>query len=52
MPKTAPFSLRLDPMLKERLQRVANKERRSLTNLVELILDDFVQRYEKQQERK
>lgn len=47
MPKTAPFSLRLDPMLKERLQRIANKERRSLTNLVELVLEDFVKSQER-----
>ena len=33
--KTAPFSMRFDPELKARLQAIADKERRSLTNLIE-----------------
>ncbi len=41
MQKTAPFSMRLTPELKEHLQRIANRERRSLTNLIEMILLDF-----------
>lgn len=43
MQKTAPFSMRLAPELKEHLQRIANRERRSLTNLVEKVLSDFVE---------
>ena len=44
MQKTAPFSMRLSPELKEQLQRIANRERRSLTNLVEKVLVEFVER--------
>lgn len=35
MNKTAPFSMRLDPELKEELQRLADADNRSLTNYVE-----------------
>jgi len=44
MQKTAPFSMRLSHELKEQLQRIANRERRSLTNLVEKVLVEFVER--------
>ena len=36
--------MRLSPELKEQLQRIANRERRSLTNLVEKVLVEFVER--------
>jgi len=36
--------MRLSPDLKEQLQRIANRERRSLTNLVEKVLVEFVER--------
>jgi len=36
--KTAPFSMRLDPELKARLQALADKEHRSLTNYLEVKL--------------
>lgn len=35
--------MRLSPELKEQLQRIANRERRSLTNLVEKALIEFVE---------
>ena len=41
---TPVFSMRLSPELKEQLQRIANRERRSLTNLVEKVLVEFVER--------
>lgn len=43
MTKTAPFSLRLEPKLKEELQRLADAERRSLTNFVEVKLYEIVE---------
>jgi predicted transcriptional regulator len=42
MRKTMPFSMRLRPELKQRLQELANLDRRSLTNYVELLLEDHV----------
>lgn len=36
--------MRLSPELKEQLQRIANRERRSLTNLVEKVLVEFVEK--------
>lgn len=42
MAKTLPLSLRLEPELKAELQRLAQADRRSLTNLVEIILEDYV----------
>lgn len=42
MKKTLPFSIRLDADLKSELQRLADADRRSLTNLVEVILYNFV----------
>ena len=42
MAKTLPFSLRLDPELKAELQRLADADRRSLSNFVEIILEDYV----------
>ena len=43
MKKTLPFSIRLDADLKSELQRLADADRRSLTNLVEVVLYNFVQ---------
>lgn len=40
--RTAPFSMRLTPDLKEELQRLADADRRSLTNYIELVLEDHV----------
>jgi predicted transcriptional regulator len=39
MSKTAPLSFRLDPDLKQRLQDLALADRRSLTNYIELVLE-------------
>jgi predicted transcriptional regulator len=40
MSKTAPFSMRLSPELKAKLQRLADADRRSLTNYIEVLLED------------
>jgi hypothetical protein len=38
MPKTAPLSLRIDPACKEALQKVSEREHRSLANAVEFLI--------------
>jgi predicted transcriptional regulator len=40
--KTAPFSMRLDPELKRELQKLAERDHRSLTNYIELLLRTHV----------
>jgi predicted transcriptional regulator len=42
MAKTVPLSHRLDPELKAELQRLADADRRSLTNYIEIVLEDHV----------
>lgn len=42
MRKTVPLSHRLDPDLKEKLQRLADADRRSLTNYIEIVLEKHV----------
>ena len=42
MAKTLPFSMRLDPELKESLEALAKRENRSLTNFVETRLREIV----------
>lgn len=42
MAKTVPFSMRLDPDLKAALQKLADADRRSLTNFIEAKLWDIV----------
>ena len=42
MPKDARLDMRITSELKEALQRCADKERRRLTDLVEIILTDHV----------
>ena len=57
MAKTAPFSMRMEGELKKRLQKLADADRRSLTNYVEGKLWEVVEaeerakRNEKRQER-
>jgi predicted transcriptional regulator len=41
MSKTAPFSMRLPPELKARLQKLAEAENRSLTNFIETKLREI-----------
>lgn len=41
--RTVPFSMRLDPELKARLQAMADKERRTLTNFIEVRLWDIAE---------
>lgn len=40
--RTLPFSMRLPPELKAELQRLADADRRSLTNYIEIVLEDHV----------
>jgi len=42
-PKTLPFSMRLDQAVKEELQRLADRDRRSLTNYVEKLLAEHIE---------
>lgn len=44
--RTVPFSMRLDPELKARLQALADRERRSLTNFLEVKLWEIVENAE------
>lgn len=52
MIKTAPFSMRLPPDLKVALQAMAEAEKRSLTNYVEKVLSDHVERMQGADARK
>ncbi len=40
MAKTVPMSFRLTPELKAKLQSLADADRRSLTNYIEIVLED------------
>jgi hypothetical protein len=42
MAKTTPFSMRLPPDLKLALKRLADEDRRSLTNYIEVLLEQHV----------
>jgi hypothetical protein len=42
MAKTVPFSMRLDPKLKDELQKLADADHRSLTNYIEVKLREIV----------
>jgi predicted transcriptional regulator len=44
MTRTAPFSMRLPPSLKAELQALAEREHRSLTNYIEVVLLQHIQR--------
>lgn len=48
MVKTLPFSMRLDVELKERLQKLAAADHRSLTNLVEKVLLEYCDAHDRQ----
>jgi len=39
--KTTTLTLRIDPMIKEGLRLLAEKEHRSLTNMVEVLIRDY-----------
>ena len=39
--KTTTLTLRVDPMIKEGLRLLAEKEHRSLTNMVEVMIRDY-----------
>jgi predicted transcriptional regulator len=51
MAKTVPMSHRLKPELKAKLQRLADADRRSLTNYVELVLEKHVEEGHKRQSK-
>lgn len=40
--KTATLNLRIDPALKAALERAAKNERRTVTNLIEKLIEDHV----------
>jgi len=42
MNRIVPFSMRLDPKVKAALKQAADRENRSLTNLIEKILLDWI----------
>lgn len=42
VPKTLPLSFRLRPELKAALQKLADADRRSLTNYIEVLLGDHI----------
>lgn len=52
MTKTAPLSMRLDPDLKARLKRLAQRENRSLTNFIETKLRCIANEAPAESERK
>ena len=41
--RVKPFSLRLDPLLRAKLQALADAELRSLTNYIQLVLEQHVE---------
>jgi len=45
--KTELIGIRIAPEMRERLQKIADEETRSLSNLVLKILKDFLANYEK-----
>ena len=45
--KASTCSFRIEPNVKEKLQTIADKQGRSLSSLIELILNDFLDSYEK-----
>lgn len=44
--KTATLTLRIDPTFKEALRTVAEREHRSIANMVEVLVRDYCQRNE------
>jgi predicted transcriptional regulator len=45
--KTATLSLRLKPELKERAEKVAEADHRTLTSLIEKLLSDHIEQHER-----
>jgi len=43
MAKTHPLGFRVDPLLKEALERAAKTDRRSVSSLIENVLSDWLQ---------
>lgn len=46
MPKTSPRSIRLKAVLLDHLNHMAERENRSINNLIETILQEYVEEYE------
>lgn len=47
MPETVVTTIRIEPELKQELEAVAKQEKRSLNNLIALILSDYIERQKK-----
>jgi len=45
--KLVAVALRISPEMREKLQKIADKEMRSLSNLIKKILTEYLQQYEK-----
>ena len=43
------IGFRIDEKIKERLEEIAKKERRPLANLIRIIVEDWLEEYEKSQ---
>ncbi len=52
MAKDARLDLRVRSDLKEALQRCAEKDRRRLTDLIEIVLTDYIAERERREKRK
>ena len=47
MPETIVTTIRLEPELKRELETIARREKRSLSNLIALILSEYIERQKK-----
>ena len=47
MAKSATLTIRIDPDVKKRGRRAAEKSRRSLASLIEMLLDDYAGKFER-----
>ena len=45
--KLVPVAIRINPEMRDKLQKIADKEMRSLSNLSKKILTEYLQDYEK-----
>jgi hypothetical protein len=45
--KLVPIGIRISPEMRDKLQQIADKEMRSLSNLIKKILTEYLQGYEK-----
>lgn len=45
--KLMPVGIRISPEMRDKLQKIADKEMRPLSNLIKKILTEYLQEYEK-----